>query len=86
MNQMVLFMGPGRGMCRIICPESNTVRASWRRRCLDIWREKPCANVERDTEWLRGWLWSKGKRHDLVLVGFKLGACIALEYGLDYPD
>jgi len=37
-------------------------------------------------EWLRGWLWSKDKRQDLVLVGFTLGACIALRYGLDYPD
>jgi len=37
-------------------------------------------------EWLRGWLWSNGKQHDLVLVGFTLGACIALQYGLDYPD
>jgi 3-oxoadipate enol-lactonase len=42
--------------------------------------------VERYTEWLRGWLWCQGKRHDLVLVGFTLGACIALQYGLDYPE
>jgi pimeloyl-ACP methyl ester carboxylesterase len=46
----------------------------------------PCPNVERYTEWLRGWLWSQRKRQDLVLVGFTLGACIALQYGLDYPD
>ena len=37
-------------------------------------------------EWLRGWLWSQGRQRDLVLVGFTLGACIALQYGLDYPD
>jgi len=42
--------------------------------------------VERYTEWVRGWLWSKGKQQDLVLVGFTLGACITLQYGLDYPD
>jgi pimeloyl-ACP methyl ester carboxylesterase len=42
--------------------------------------------VERSTEWLRGWLWSQGKHKDLVLVGFTLGACIALQYGLDYPE
>jgi pimeloyl-ACP methyl ester carboxylesterase len=47
---------------------------------------QPCASVERYTEWLRGWLWSKGKRQDLVLVGYTLGGCIALQYGLDYPD
>jgi pimeloyl-ACP methyl ester carboxylesterase len=45
-----------------------------------------CPNVERYTEWLRGWLWSKGKQNDLVLAGFTLGGCIALQYGLDYPD
>jgi len=42
--------------------------------------------VERYTEWLRGWLWSKGQPQDLVLVGYTLGGCIALQYGLDYPD
>lgn len=31
-------------------------------------------------------MWSKGKKQDLVLVGYTLGACIALRYGLDYPD
>jgi pimeloyl-ACP methyl ester carboxylesterase len=45
-----------------------------------------CASVERYTDWLRGWLWSKGKQKDLVLVGYTLGGCIALQYGLDYPD
>jgi 4,5:9,10-diseco-3-hydroxy-5,9,17-trioxoandrosta-1(10),2-diene-4-oate hydrolase len=46
----------------------------------------PCESVERYTDWLRGWLWAQGHRRDLVLVGFTLGACIALQYGLDYPD
>jgi pimeloyl-ACP methyl ester carboxylesterase len=45
----------------------------------------PCASVERYTDWLRGWLWAQGQRQNLVLVGFTLGACIALQYGLDYP-
>lgn len=31
-------------------------------------------------------MWSKDAPRDLVLVGFTLGACIALQYGLDYPD
>jgi pimeloyl-ACP methyl ester carboxylesterase len=35
---------------------------------------------------LRGWLWSQGKQKELVLVGYTLGGCIALQYGLDYPD
>ncbi len=46
----------------------------------------PCPDIERYTEWLRGWLWSQGHQQDLVLVGFTLGACIALQYGLDYPE
>ena len=45
-----------------------------------------CPEVERYAEWLRGWLWSQGREKDLVLVGFTLGACIALEYALDYPE
>lgn len=31
-------------------------------------------------------LWAQGHQQDLVLVRFTLGACIALKYGLDYPD
>ena len=46
----------------------------------------PCPSVERYTDWLRGWLWSQGHKQDLVLVGYTLGACIALQYGLDYPE
>jgi len=45
-----------------------------------------CASVERYTEWVRGWLWAQGQHRDLVLVGYTLGACIALQYGLDYPE
>ena len=45
-----------------------------------------CRDVERYTEWLRGWLWSQDRKEDLVLVGFTLGACIALQYALDYPE
>ncbi len=46
----------------------------------------PCQDVERYTEWLRGWLWAQDRKNDLVLVGFTLGACIALQYALDYPE
>jgi pimeloyl-ACP methyl ester carboxylesterase len=37
-------------------------------------------------EWVRGWLWAQRLDQDLVLVGYTLGASIALQYGLDYPD
>ena len=46
----------------------------------------PCADVARYTEWVRGWLWAQGLKNDLVFVGYTLGASIALQYGLDYPD
>lgn len=45
-----------------------------------------CDSVQRYTDWVRGWLWAQGKYRDLVLVGFTLGASIALQYALDYPD
>ena len=46
----------------------------------------PCDDVQRYTDWLRGWLWCHGHQQDLVLMGFTLGACIALQYALDYPE
>jgi pimeloyl-ACP methyl ester carboxylesterase len=46
----------------------------------------PCPDVARYTEWVRGWLWAQGLKKDLVLVGYTLGASIALQYGLDYPE
>ena len=45
-----------------------------------------CPDVKSYTEWVRGWLWAQGMKKDLVLVGFTLGASIALQYGLDYPE
>lgn len=45
-----------------------------------------CADIPRYTEWLRGWLAAQGLHKDLVLVGYTLGAAMALQYGLDYPD
>jgi pimeloyl-ACP methyl ester carboxylesterase len=44
-----------------------------------------CPDVSRYTDWVRGWLWAQGLKTDLVLVGYTLGASIALQYGLDYP-
>ena len=38
------------------------------------------------TEWLRDWLHKGGHNNGLVLAGFTLGACVALQYALDYPD
>src|SRR5207249_3345707 len=46
----------------------------------------PCRDGTRYMGWVRGWRWVQGLRKDLVLVGYTLGASIALQYGLDYPD
>ncbi len=87
MTQLVFLHGPGAGGC-----------AEAFRYQLDYFPGSiaptlpghpdgaPCESVERYTDWVRGWLWAQGHGQDLVLVGFTLGACIALQYGLDYPD
>lgn len=87
MSQLVFLHGPGAGGC-----------AEAFRYQLDHFHGSiaptlpghpdgvPCASVERYTEWVRGWLWAQGHRRDLVLVGFTLGSCIALQYALDYPE
>ena len=87
MSQLVFIHGPGAGGC-----------AEGFRRQLDHFpgsiapnlpghlEGASCASVERYTDWLRGWLWAQGHQRDVILVGFTLGACIALQYGLDYPD
>ena len=87
MSQLVFIHGPGAGGC-----------AEAFRYQLDYFPGSlaptlpghpvgaPCESVERYTEWVRGWLWAQGHRQDLVLAGFTLGACVALQYGLDYPE
>ena len=87
MNQMVFIHGPGAGGCaESFVHQLKRYPGSLAPTLPGHLEGNPCANVERYTEWLRGWLWSKGKNRDLVLAGFTLGGCIALQYGLDYPD
>lgn len=87
MTQLVFLHGPGAGGCAdayhyqrqhfpdCVAPTLPGHLAG--ARCLD---------VARYTEWVRGWLWGQGLSRDLVLVGYTLGASIALQYALDYPD
>lgn len=87
MPQLVFIHGPGAGACAdafhhqlerfpgSVAPTLPGHLAGTR-----------CPTVERYTEWVRGWLWAQGHTSDLVLVGYTLGASIALQYGLDYPD
>ncbi|MDH3699789.1 MAG: alpha/beta hydrolase [Alphaproteobacteria bacterium] len=87
MPQLVFLHGPGAGACadayhfqRQHFPNSVAPTLPGH---LEGTR---CPDVARYTEWVRGWLWAQGLNRDLVLVGYTLGASIALQYGLDYPD
>ena len=87
MSQLVFLHGPGAGACADAYPPP--ARAFPEERRADLARPprgRRCPDVERYTEWVRGWLWAQGLKTDLVLVGYTLGASIALQYGLDYPD
>jgi 4,5:9,10-diseco-3-hydroxy-5,9,17-trioxoandrosta-1(10),2-diene-4-oate hydrolase len=87
MLQLVFLHGPGAGACadafhyqlkhfpNSVAPTLPGHLAGSR-----------CPDVARYMEWVRGWLWAQHLNKDLVLVGYTLGASIALQYGLDYPD
>ena len=87
MNQMVFIHGPGAGGCaEAFVHQLRHYPGSLAPTLPGHPEGKSCASVKRYMEWLRGWLWAQGKRQDLVLVGYTLGGCIALQYGLDYPE
>ncbi len=87
MSQLVFIHGPGAGGCaagfRYQLDHFPGSLAPTLPGHLD---GTPCESVQRYTDWLRGWLWAQERRQDLVLVGFTLGASIALQYALDYAD
>ena len=87
MSQLVFIHGPGAGGCRegYAC-QLEHFPGSLAPNLPGHLHGTACPDVARYTEWLRGWLWAQDRRQDLVLVGFTLGACIALQYALDYPD
>ena len=87
MPQLVFLHGPGAGGCaEAFRYQLDYFRGSLAPTLPGHGAGASCASVERYTEWVRGWLWAQGRHHDLVLVGYTLGACIALQYGLDYPE
>jgi pimeloyl-ACP methyl ester carboxylesterase len=87
MTQLVFIHGPGAGGCAdAFVYQLNHYPGSLAPTLPGHPDGAPCASVERYADWLRGWLWSKDKQKELVLVGYTLGGCIALQYGLDYPD
>jgi pimeloyl-ACP methyl ester carboxylesterase len=87
MPQYVFLHGPGAGACAdaYTC-QLEHFRGSVAPNLPGHLEGTRCPDVARYTEWVRGWLWAQGLKQDLVLVGYTLGACIALQYGLDYPE
>ena len=87
MPQLVFLHGPGAGGCaEALRYQLDYFHGSLAPTLPGHGAGMSCASIERYTEWVRGWLWAQGQPRDLVLVGYTLGACIALQYGLDYPD
>ncbi len=87
MSQLVFIHGPGAGGCaESFAHQLSFFPGSLAPTLPGHLSGTPCSSVPRYADWLRGWLWSQGYQRDLVLVGFTLGACIALQYGLDYPE
>ncbi|MGE3539852.1 MAG: alpha/beta fold hydrolase [Candidatus Tectimicrobiota bacterium] len=87
MSQLVFLHGPGAGGCAASFHyQLEHFPGSLAPNLPGHLEGTSCASVERYTDWVRGWLWAQGKQRALVLVGFTLGACIALQYALDYPE
>jgi pimeloyl-ACP methyl ester carboxylesterase len=87
MSQLVFLHGPGAGACAdAYCHQRQYFPNSVAPSLPGHLEGTRCPDVARYTEWVRGWLWAQGLNRDLVLVGYTLGASIALQYGLDYPD
>ena len=87
MTQLVFIHGPGAGGCAdSYVHQLAHYPGSLAPHLPGHLDGAPCDSVERYADWLRGWLHAHGCRRNLVLCGFTLGACIALQYALDYPD
>ncbi len=87
MPHLVFIHGPGAGACADAYVEQlKHFPGSVAPTLPGHLEGQRCPDIARYTEWVRGWLWAQGLKSDLVLVGYTLGACIALQYGLDYPD
>jgi pimeloyl-ACP methyl ester carboxylesterase len=87
MPQLVFIHGPGAGACAdAYGHQLGHFPGSVAPNLPGHLEGSRCADVARYAEWVRGWLWAQGLGKDLVLVGYTLGASIALQYGLDYPE
>jgi len=86
MSQLVLIHGPGAGGC------AASFRYQLERFPGALAPDLPghldgesFDDVSGYTRWLRGWLRERGHTGRLVLAGFTLGACVALDYALTWP-
>lgn len=87
MTQLVFIHGPGAGACAAAFEYQTAHFSGSVAPDLPGHLEgAPCPDVARYADWVRGWLWAQGLKKNLVLVGYTLGASIALQYALDYPD
>ena len=87
MSQLVLIHGPGAGGCSAGYQyQLQHFHGSLAPDLPGHIEGESLSTVSEYTEWLRNWLHNLGHTEDLVLSGFTLGACIALQYALDYPD
>jgi pimeloyl-ACP methyl ester carboxylesterase len=87
MTQLVLLHGPGAGACADAWYyQRRHFPGSVAPTLPGHLEGTHCPDVARYTEWVRGWLWAQGLNKDLVFVGYTLGASIALQYALDYPE
>ncbi len=87
MSQLVLIHGPGAGGC------AASYRYQLQRFPGALAPDLPghlegesYEDVSGYTHWLREWLQALGHTDGLVLAGFTLGACVALDYALTWPD
>ena len=87
MSQLVFIHGPGAGACADAYDHQlRHFPGALAPNLPGHLEGTRCADVARYTEWVRGWLWAQDRKKDLVLVGYTLGASIALQYALDYPE
>ena len=87
MPQFVFLHGPGAGGCAdAFFYQLNHFQGSVAPTLPGHLEGTRCPDVASYMEWVRGWLWAQRLNKNLVLVGYTLGASIALQYGLDYPD
>ena len=87
MSQLVFIHGPGAGSCSAgFQYQLKHFPGSLAPDLPGHPEGESLATVAEYTEWLRGWLHNQEHNKDLVLAGFTLGACVALQYALDYPE